>query len=120
MSVLLLSFVAALCFPFPRRPVIASPVQPPLTAIVPVKHLDMHFEAAQSSLFAQRYPDIDILIATAEEQSAALDTARSVQGRYPGVVSRILISQGNIGVSPKLNNLWMAVAQARADLVLTK
>jgi ceramide glucosyltransferase len=120
MAALLVSFLAALSFPWPRRRGAGQADPPPVTAIVPVKELDADFDAAQSSLFAQAYPDIEILIAAAEQQSPALAAARRVQRRYPDVSSRIMWSGTKIAVSPKLNNLWMPVAQARHDLILTK
>jgi ceramide glucosyltransferase len=49
-----------------------------------------------------------------------LAAARSVQQRFPDVSSRIVWSAANVAVSPKLNNIWMPVAQARDDLILTK
>jgi ceramide glucosyltransferase len=117
---LLLSFVAALCFPRPRYLTNPSKNLPPVTAIIPVKDFDPRFERAQTSLFSQNYPDLEILVAAAEQDSSALDAVRRVQQEHPGVSSRIVWSQINRGVSPKLNNLWAPVDQARDDLILTK
>jgi ceramide glucosyltransferase len=108
------------CFPRPRRSQTTPANLPPITVIVPVKDFDAHFEAAQASLFAQTYPDLEILVAAAEEQSAALDAARRVLQNHPDVSSRIVWSQISAGLSPKLNNLWASIAQARDDLILTK
>lgn len=92
----------------------------PATAIVPIKGFDDHFEAAQASLFAQKYPDFEIMIAAAEHQSPALDAAHRVQRDYPNVSSRVVRSQAKICVSPKLSNVWGAIVQAQNDLILTK
>ncbi len=118
--VLLLSFVAALCFPRLRHLTDSPANLPPVTAIVPIKDFDPRFERAQASLFSQNYPDLEILVAAAEQDSSALDAVRRVQQEHPGVSSRIVWSQTNRGVSPKLNNLWAPVDQARDDLILTK
>jgi ceramide glucosyltransferase len=117
---LLTSFVAALCFPKPRSRKGITTSLPPVTAIVPVKDLHDHFEAAQTSLFTQTYPGLEILVASAEQQSSALDVVRRVQGSHTNSSSRIIWSQASVGVSPKLNNLWPAIVQAQNDLILTK
>lgn len=120
MLVLLLSFVAALCFPWPRRSARPTAELPPLTVIAPIKDMHCHFDETQSSLFAQSYPDIEIVVAAAEQESSAVVAARRIQGLYPRSSSRIALSYENGAASPKLNNLWPHIVQARDDLILTK
>ncbi len=120
LALLAVSVAATLGFPWSWRAVSGKPSTPPLTAIVPVKALDAEFDAAQASLFEQAYPALEILIASAEESSHALDAAKAVQARYGRADSRVVISPGRNAASPKLNTLWTAIHQARHDLVLTK
>jgi ceramide glucosyltransferase len=117
---LLASFVAALCFPWPRRSADQSSPLPAVSAIVPIKELDAGFEAAQSSLFRQAYEKLDIVIASAEGSSPAVAAARDIAGRHSHVPSRIVQSPVNRAASPKLNNLWTPIAQADSDVILTK
>ena len=117
---LALSFIAGLCFPRPRPRGHALVNPPPVTAIVPVKELDRSFAAAQASLFCQEYPNFEVLIASAERKSAALNAANQVQAAYSAIPSRTLCSTVDRAVSPKLNNLWLPVAEAKFDLILTK
>jgi ceramide glucosyltransferase len=93
---------------------------PPISAIIPIKLLDPGFATAQASMFAQDYPAYEVLIGAAEQESAALDTARWIAAAHPGVASRFLRSVGTATVNPKLNNLAPALASARHDLVFTK
>lgn len=93
---------------------------PPVTAILPVKHLDAGFATTQGSIFAQAYPDYDVLVSAAETRSPALDAMRAIASAHPERSCRFLHSQANFAVSPKLNNIAAPLAQARCDLVMTK
>jgi ceramide glucosyltransferase len=118
LALLAASFVAALVFPDSRD--IAEGAAPPLTAIVPIKELDPEFDAAQASLFEQDYPGLEIVIASADAESAALTAAKAVMARHRGVAARVVVSQSSRAASPKLNNLWAPIEEARSDLILTK
>jgi ceramide glucosyltransferase len=120
MACLLASFLAALCFPWPRRSGGGPANLPPLSAIVPVKDLDAGFEAAQSSLFGQSYDGLEILIASAEPHTSALAAARGILAQYPQVPSRVVRSAVDRAASPKLNNLWTPISSAHSDVILTK
>jgi ceramide glucosyltransferase len=95
-------------------------VQPPISAIIPIKLLDPGFETAQASTFGQDYPAYEVLIGAAEQESPALDAARRIAASHPEVSCRFLRSAGTAAVSPKLNNLAPPLAAARHDLVFTK
>lgn len=93
---------------------------PPVSAILPVKTLDQGFLRAQGSIFAQDYPDYEVLLSAAEKESPAVAAARLVAGRHPGRPSRVLFSPGIGAVSPKLDVLATPLAVAQHDFVLTK
>jgi len=117
---LVFSSLAALVFPWPRRYRHTPAALPKLTAIVPIKELDGCFEQAQSSLFSQNYPNLEILVASAEKQSPALNATKSICERHPEADSRVVCSSVERAVSPKLNNLWLPIVEARHDVILTK
>ena len=118
-ALLIVSSAAALLFPWPRR-ASPTPAAPPLTAIVPVKDLHEGFDAAQTSLFAQTYSDLEIIIGSAESASPALEAVRRIQSRFGHSDARLLTSPGVPAASPKLGNLWAPIGAARHDLILTK
>ncbi|HEY3637915.1 MAG TPA: glycosyltransferase [Rhizomicrobium sp.] len=120
MIVLVLSFAASLVHPLRARRAAACGPLPPLTALIPVKTLHAGFAEAQRSLFAQEYPDMEIIITTAESDSPAIRAAREIQHEFPHVNSRLLQSHYTGAVSPKLNSLWPAIVDAQNDLILTK
>ena len=119
-SLLLASFAAALLFPrLPWQGPGREPLRP-VTTIVPIKYNYESFAEDQASLFAQDYPQLEILVTAAEMQSEALDTIRQVRQRFPAVTSHIVHSGVHHAASPKLNNLWPAIGSAQHDLILTK
>jgi ceramide glucosyltransferase len=119
-AVLVISFLAALALPWLQRRRAVRPDLPPVSAIIPIKFLDADFVACQTSLFEQTYPEFEVLITAAEEQSQVVAAANRLRLMYPTVPSRIVNSDAKIAVSPKLNTLWDAIACARHDLILTK
>ena len=119
-GVLLLSFAAALIHPLSRRDRELGKGRPPVTAIVPVKALHAGFERAQRSLVTQDYPGLEIVLVAAETDSPALIAAQLIAAQFPEVDTRTVISECTAAASPKLNNLWPAIRQARNDVILTK
>ncbi len=119
-TLLIATVTAALLFP--RLPWQTPGHEPlhPVTAIIPVKYRNADFIEDQTALFTQDYPQLEILATAAERQSDALDAVRELQARFPGVDSRIMHSDVGHAASPKLNNLWPAILEARHDLILTK
>jgi len=92
----------------------------PASIIIPVKHLEPGFDAAQISVLAQAGAADEVLIACAEAASPALDAARAVLARFPQVNSRVVIGDARVAVSPKLNNLIAPMEQAAHDTIFVK
>ncbi|HET6378066.1 MAG TPA: glycosyltransferase [Methylocella sp.] len=118
--VLCATIACGLIQPFVQRRRAAHGDQPPVSVIVPLKLCDPGFEAAQASVFLQKYPCHEALFSAQEEDSPALSAARRIAAAHPQISSRFLRSKGGLAVSPKLNNLSAPLAAARHDLVLTK
>jgi ceramide glucosyltransferase len=119
-GVLVLSFGASLAHPLRPRRSRSNCEYPPLSALVPVKTLHAEFEAAQRSLFAQDYPNLEIIISTAETDSPAIRAAQIIRSEFPQISSRLLQSHCDRAASPKLNTLWTAILEARNDVILLK
>jgi ceramide glucosyltransferase len=88
--------------------------------VVPVKALDPGFERAQESLLSQAYPQAELIVSAAEEDSPALAAMRDIVRRYSGLPVRILRSSGHFAASPKLNNLVAPFREARHELIFMK
>jgi ceramide glucosyltransferase len=118
--ILLATIICGLAQPLVQRRRARRKDQPPVSAILPVKLLNGGFETAQGSLFAQDYPEYEVLISAAETESAALAAARKIAAAHPARSSRFFHSAASSAVSPKLNNLAAPLAAVQYDLILTK
>ena len=93
---------------------------PPVSIVVPIKLLHSGFGAAQSSIFRQTYPSLEVLVSAAETCSPALAVMEEIKRRYPAVAACILYSGATIAASPKLNNLHAPFEEAHCDFVFMK
>ena len=118
--VLLVSFAGALLFPRRLTKPHRRTDHPPITAITPIKSDEPDFRENLESLFRQSYPELEIVIAAAHADKAALKLALAVRARYPFVRSSIEPADSILAASPKLNSLWVPVSKAKTDLVLTR
>jgi ceramide glucosyltransferase len=117
---LCLSTAAALVQPFVQKRRARREDLPPVSLVVPVKALDPGFERAQESLLSQAYPQAELVVSAAEEDSPALAAMREIVSRYSGLPVRILRSSGHFAASPKLNNLVAPFREARHELIFMK
>jgi ceramide glucosyltransferase len=117
---LVLSIIAAFLQPYVQRRSARGKDLPPLSLVVPVKALDPGFRRAQESLLTQSYPQAELLVSAAEEDSPALAAMRELIAQCPRIPARILRSTGRFAASPKLNNLIEAFRQARHDVIFMK
>lgn len=116
-AVLLMSFAAALFHPLRGRKQQRARSLPSLSAIVPVKDSHFGFAEAQRSLLSQDYCGLEVLVATADANSAALLVMREMP---EPLKPRIVVSDCRSAASPKLNNVWPAICLAENDVVMTK
>ena len=117
---LCLSVLAALVHPMIQVRRARRKDLPPLTLVVPVKALDSGFQRAQESLLTQAYPEAEVLVSAAEEDSPALAAIRDILARSTRFPARILRSTGHFAASPKLNNLVAPFREARHDTIFMK
>ena len=97
-----------------------NPEQPPVTAVMPIKLEHSGFDVAQASAFDQAYPDYEVLFSAAEADSPALETAFALKANHPRIPTRILRSQSDFAVSPKLNTLDAPLSAAAHDFIMVK
>ncbi|MGH7002495.1 MAG: glycosyltransferase, partial [Alphaproteobacteria bacterium] len=89
--------------------------RPPISILIPVKRVENAMEAALDAAFAQRYPEFEVIIASARADAPGLAVAERVRERHPRIRSRIVISETPIAASPKVNNLARPLAEAAHD-----
>ncbi|WP_395664579.1 glycosyltransferase [Methylocella sp.] len=119
-GLLAVTLACGLLQPFVQRRRAKAAARPPVSAILPVKHVDAEFVRTQASMFAQDYPDYEVLAGAAEGRSDAVAALQDVASAYPARAFRFYPRTGSFAVSPKLDNLAAPLAAARHDLVMTK
>jgi ceramide glucosyltransferase len=117
---LCLSVLAALVHPLVQRRRARRKDLPPLSLVVPVKALDAGFRRAQESLLTQAYPEAEVLVAAAEDDSPALAAVRDILAQCTHFPARIVRSTAQFAASPKLNVLVEPFRQARHDTIFMK
>lgn len=103
-----------------RRRAATPAGEPPVSIVIPVKRLEPEIDAAFASVFSQSYPDFEVLITAAEQDSPVIAAARRAASRFPGVPVRFLLGNPRFTLNPKVSNLAPAIATAAHDLVLVK
>jgi len=93
---------------------------PPLSVIVPVRENSPELAPALASLFSQSYPDFEVIVSAVEEPSPAIENARAVAARYPGISASFITRDPRAAENPKINNLALPIAEARHDLIVVK
>ncbi|MFT4098228.1 MAG: glycosyltransferase family 2 protein [Rhodoblastus sp.] len=93
---------------------------PPISFVLPIKDWAPGFKASQSSVFELDYPEFDVTATAAESESRAVSAMRSVIEAYPDHKAQIVRSTASFAVSPKVNNLYQAIEDAKYDLIATK
>ena len=93
---------------------------PPVSFVIPIKAHEPGFDEAQASIFEQNYPQFDVTITAVEAESEAVAAARQIVAAYPQIPSAVVRSTARFAASPKVDNLYQAVEDARYDLIATK
>jgi ceramide glucosyltransferase len=96
-----------------------SPVEEPAVSILkPLKGVDADLEANLETFFHLDYPRYELVFGVGDRDDPALEVARRVAARYPGVPSRFAVGGPDVGFNPKVNNLANILHLARYDLLL--
>lgn len=111
---------AALAHPLIRQRHATRRDRPPVSIVIPVRRVEFEAEAAFRSAFVQSYPDVEILVSAAEDDSPMIEIARKVVAQYPATAARVLTGNERITPNPKVSNLAPAIAAARNDFILIK
>jgi len=93
---------------------------PPISFVLPIKDWAPSFAPSQESVFGLDYPEFDVTATAAEADSEAVSAMRGIIAGHPDREARLVRSTASFAVSPKVNNLYQAVEDARYDLIATK
>ena len=112
--------LASFIQPGMRRRAAVRADRPAVSVIVPVKNMEPELDLAFTSLFSQHYPNFEVLVTAAEENSPAIATARQAASRFPHVAARFILGNRRFTLNPKVSNLAPAIAAAAHDMILIK
>ncbi|MGA8343829.1 MAG: glycosyltransferase, partial [Candidatus Sulfotelmatobacter sp.] len=112
----LLQIVAALRYLAVRLPVLLS--SEPVSILKPLAGLDLDLESNLRTFFEQHYPAFEILFAIRGEDDPAAEVVARLQGEYPKVPSRLVITGEPPYPNAKVFSLDRMLAVANNDLVV--
>ncbi|KAG4305560.1 hypothetical protein PORY_001116 [Pneumocystis oryctolagi] len=94
---------------------------PGVSILRPLKGLDPRMYDCLESAFLQDYPKFEIIMSVADETDPAVDVAKELIAKYPGVNAKVILGkeQGDerIGQNPKINNLVRSERLAKYDIL---
>ena len=112
----LLQIAAALRYLSVRPPALLS--LEPISVLKPLAGLDLDLESNLRTFFEQDYPAFEILFAVRNENDPAAEVVRRLQGEYPKVPSRLVITGEPPYPNAKVFSLGRMLAVANNDLVV--
>ncbi|MEE4270269.1 MAG: glycosyltransferase [Thermoanaerobaculales bacterium] len=101
-----------------RSPAAVAAEYPPVSILKPLKGVDADLETNLESFFDLDYPDYEIVFGVQDPSDLALDVARRVAARHPGIATRFVIGGPDIGLNRKVNNLANMLPRARHEHLL--
>jgi ceramide glucosyltransferase len=119
-GLLLVSTLATIVQPWLARRRATNEVQPPVSIALPVKLLEDNFGLAQESVFAQDYPEYEVLASATDPDSPAARMMGAIFARHPHVTARFLHSTAHFAKSPKVDNLVAPFTAAAHDVIFMK
>lgn len=119
-GLLILSTLATIVQPWLSKRRARNETQPPVSIALPVKLLEDNFELAQESVFAQDYPEYEVLTAATDPDCAAAQKMRAIFARHPQIAASFLRSTAKFAKSPKVDNLVAPFTAAAHDVIFMK
>ncbi len=111
-----LQVIAALRYLTVRAPALRS--AEPISILKPLAGLDLDLESNLRTFFEQDYPSFEILFAVRERSDPTAAVVIRLQGEYPNVASRLLVTGEPPYPNAKVYSLEKMLAVAAHDLVV--
>jgi len=103
---------------WPRRPIRSVDAVLPLSIMVPIKGADPAIAENLQALFAQDYPQFEIVFALADANDPAIPLIERLMAAHPHVPARLTTDPIPRSGNPKLDNLQRAWPWVRHELVV--
>jgi ceramide glucosyltransferase len=92
--------------------------QPPVSVLKPLKGVDCDLESNLETFFHLEYPTYELVFGVQDPADPALQVARRVADRHPGIVCRFASTAPEVGVNPKVNNLAGMLPLCRHEVLM--
>ena len=102
---------------FARKPEETASVWPAITVLKPVCGYEPGLEAALLSFCTQAYPAFQMIVGAQDRNDPALDVARRLQARFPGLID-IVVDGALHGPNRKISNLMNMLPAARHETLV--
>jgi ceramide glucosyltransferase len=117
-AVLVVAMYASQCRVLRFRPGAEYSRTPPVSVLKPLKGADSDLADNLRTFFLLTYPSYELVFGTADPHDPSLEVARRVAAEHPHVTSRFVVSEREVGLNPKVNNLANMAERARYELLL--
>ncbi len=90
----------------------------PVTVLKPLKGADDCLEENLRSFFNLDYPSFELIFAVRDFNDPSVRVVKALQDEYPQVRSTLVVDRFQIGLNPKINNLYNMYRRASYDYIV--
>lgn len=91
---------------------------PGVSIIKPIMGVDTNIQINLGSFFQMKYPNYELIFCVADDDDEALPIIHQLLKQHPEIDCQILIGQSDVGVNPKINNMYKGFQIAKYPLIL--
>ncbi len=91
---------------------------PRVSILKPLKGLDDRLEENLRSFFELDYPDYELVFGLNNGADPAFGMVRTLMAQYPHIPAQIVVNNHEIGLNPKINNLYNMQTSANGKYIL--
>lgn len=89
-----------------------------VSILKPVIGVDANLFSNLETFFTMKYPKYEVLFAVEDPNDAAIPLINILMENFPNVETKVFIGGSNVGVNPKINNMYNAYEAAQYEFIL--
>ncbi|XP_053659376.1 ceramide glucosyltransferase [Anopheles marshallii] len=91
---------------------------PSVSILKPLMGVDPNLQSNLETFFLMDYPVYELLFCVESQDDPAIEVVNRLRDKYPSIEAELLVGGSNVGVNPKINNLYPGYVQARYELIM--
>uniref|UniRef100_A0A182P5V0 ceramide glucosyltransferase n=1 Tax=Anopheles epiroticus TaxID=199890 RepID=A0A182P5V0_9DIPT len=91
---------------------------PSVSILKPLMGVDPNLQNNLETFFLMDYPVYELLFCIESSDDPAIEVVNRLCEKYPSIDAKLLVGGSNVGVNPKINNLYPGYLQARHELIM--